>query len=155
MSTSSEPETTPPPPAEPKQSPIPSSIANNQYMKGALDNPYGQIGTSHPADVPVGIILMVLGALSAFWLLRIGFLLGTVLAGMFMFYALIGIVCAVGTGVGGYGIYKGARWGFMLVAASGVIGLVFSVLYMSPMNLVVDVAGAVYCFLRLTGQLKA
>lgn len=160
---------TPPPSTEstPPPSPGPTPFADNQYAKQYMSNPYGQMGTTHPADMPIAIIIIIFGGLGALLMLFTGLLGGAVSAagagsgsgvvagagGLIMLYSIIGLVCSVGSIIGAVGMLKAARWGFMIVGAFGLIGAIIGLLHFNPISLIVGAAQAVYCGMRITGQL--
>jgi hypothetical protein len=61
------------------------------------------------------------------------------------------IACALSI-IGAVGILKGLRWGFMLVFVMGIIGVLGSFVPFNPISLVFGLAGAIYCGLRLFGN---
>ncbi len=158
---------TPPPQSEPTPPAGGPSFANNPYAKQYMSNPYGQMTNTHPADMPIAIIIIIFGGLGALLMLFTGLLGGAVSAagagagsgvvagagGLIMLYSILGLVCSVGSIIGAVGMLKAARWGFMVVGAFGLIGAIIGLLHFNIISVVVGVAQAIYCGMRITGQL--
>lgn len=142
-------------------------------------------GDPHPADKPIGIVIMVLsvcclggGIALAAGIGAMGAMAGgaaaqggqgsqdaAVAAGMMgLGAAVLGVVTAVFGALGiatGYGIMKSAKWGFIL--GSVVYGLntllnVLSIASQGAQSIIgLAISGALFafCFMRLTGKLGA
>lgn len=131
-----------------------------------MGNPYGQVGT-HPADLPIGIIIIILYGLIAIISL-LGFLGGAavggsgtvgagVAGGSLMILSLILLIVSGLMVTGGAGIIKGARWGFMICGIMAVLSIIVGFFgfngTIAVVRLLIAAALATYCFLRLGGQI--
>lgn len=157
------------PPEQPQnpnpQQPAPFSgqYSQNPYANAAMANPYGQMA-NHPADLPIGILIIVVYGLAALAGL-LGFLGGAAVGagasasvgGFVMIVSIVLLLVSVLMIAGGAGIIKGARWGFMVCGVMATIGVVLGLFSfagaMSVVRLLIGVALAIYCFMRLSGQL--
>ncbi len=160
MQPPSEPQT---PPSEPT-SPIPPSMANNAYSQQYLSNPYGQMNSKHPADLPIGIVIIVfsgLAILGSIALIGLGGAVGvagagttaTAVGGSVALIGMILLAVSVINIIGAVGIIKGARWGFMITGIMSAISVVLDIFHLNILGILISGAVAVYCFLRLSGQL--
>ena len=128
------------------------------------------------ADLAVGIIIIVLNAIGAclggLVVLGGGFLAsgaannmkdaqgnpivtGNVTqaaGGMVLIVGIVLLIASIVAIVGGVGIIKGVKWGLTLTFALGVIGVILSIIQFNPIGLVIGLFEAVYCGVRLFGN---
>jgi hypothetical protein len=160
------PENPTPPPQSDSTPPStgPSSFANNPYAKQYMNNPYGQMSSKHPADLPIGIIIIVfsgLAVLGSLALIGLGGATtvaggGTAVSAVGGGVAIIGMILlavSVINIIGAVGILKGARWGFMITGIMSAISVILDIVHLQIVGLIIAGACAAYCFMRLTGQL--
>lgn len=72
--------------------------------------------------------------------------------GVAIIFGIIMLLLSAVAIVGAVGVIKSARWGLMLTFVLGILGILFSVVPFNPIGLVICLFEAVYCGLRLFGN---
>jgi hypothetical protein len=133
---------------------------------------------SHPADKPLGIVIIILSALGAcggLALAGLGGFMGAAggaaatqegsasgaaaagaIGGMTAIIGLVLVAVSVLNIVGGVGVMKSARWGFMLTGILSAISALLNLVNFDVkgiLGLAIAAGVAVFCFMRLAGKL--
>jgi len=95
----------------------------------------------------VGLLSVVFLALGLLGLLSLVLFVGAGIPEGMEMSVLLAVVMGIGYIVSGYGLYKGATWGWVLAAAFTILNLIEKIVYSSYLGMLIDAVILVLLFL--------
>ena len=153
----------------------------SSYPEGPGPGPTTVRQMDFVSDKVIGIILIILNAIGAcggFAIMGLGTAFGGIMQqaadnavskgqatpeqakavatlfgmGAGLFGGLIVAACILGI-INGFGIFKSARWGFIMGIALSAVHIILSISSVNFISIIIAVATIIYCAMRLTGNL--